>query len=154
MKSMQTQLKLGDVTILALFIGVWASAICGCAVFSKTATSDQKLAQTRNLAYAAASIGTREALLQNPTWLVRFAAAEKELDRLLTQKAITGDLLRGIIADLPVKELKSEQARIAIESVTVLFDSSVGTSINIESQPYLVAAASGIRDGIKIAIGP
>src|SRR5437763_1198506 len=101
MKSLQTQLKLGDVLVLALFIAVWASAICGCAVFSKTATVDQKLAEVRNLSYAAASIGTREALLQHPTWLVRFQAAETQLDQLVTQRTVTGDLLRNVLAALP-----------------------------------------------------
>ncbi len=124
----------------------------GCALFSKSATTEQKLSEVRNLAYAAASFGTREALIQNQGWRPQFEAAYVQLNQLVSQKIVTGDLLRTILAGLPVRELKSEQARIAIESATVLYDATVGSKINIESAPYVLAAAQGIRDGLKIAL--
>ena len=71
----------------------------------------------------------------------------------MTQKTVTGDFLRNTIASLPVKELRSDTARIAIEGATLLFDQTVGTQINIEDQPYVLAAATGIRDGMQIALG-
>ena len=125
----------------------------GCALFSKTATTQQKLSDVRNLSYAAASIGTGVAIKQNPGWRAQFESAYHDLDQLVTQKTVTGDFLRNTIASLPVKELRSDTARIAIEGATLLFDQTVGTQINIEDQPYVLAAATGIRDGMQIALG-
>jgi hypothetical protein len=144
-------LKFGDAFLIAFCVTLLGFSL-GCALLSKTSTADQKLRDVQNLSYAAASIGTSEALLQNPAWRTRFVTVEKELDQLIAVKSLTGDLLRTLINDLPVNELKSPQARIAIESATVLFDSSVGTTINIEDEPYLLAAATGIRDGLKVAL--
>jgi len=145
--------KFGDLLILSVCAALLCGSITGCALFSKTSTDDQKLADVRNLAYAAASIGTAEALLENPAWRPSFTAAQSRLDQLVTQRVITGDLLRNILTSLPVRELKSERARIAIESATVLFDASVGTRLDIEQEPYVLAAATGIRDGMKVALG-
>src|SRR5881394_340786 len=117
-----------------------------CAIFSKTSTSEQKQSEIRNLSYAAASIGTSVALKQNPDWKPQFDLAYTTLDSLINQKRVTGQLLRDIISKLPVKELKSDNAKIAIEGATVLFDATVGDRINIENDPYIMAAATGIRD--------
>lgn len=124
----------------------------GCALLSKNSTPEQKQADVRNLSFAAASIGTSEALLQNPSWRPRFEAAYANLNQLVESKLVTGTLLRNVLASLPVKELKSPQARIAIVGATTLFDSLVGTQVNVENQPYVLAAATGIRDGIKVGL--
>lgn len=126
---------------LALFLFI------GCAT-----TQEEKVRQVRLLSYAAASIGTQEALLQNVTWRPRFEAAYTTLNSLIETKIVTGALLREVIASLPVKELKSDQARIAIEGATVLFDATVGDKINVEQAIYVYAAATGIRDGMKVAL--
>ena len=148
-----TKIKFGDILLLSVFLALGSISITGCALLSKTATTEQKLADVRSLSYAAASLGTSEALLENPVWRLHFLTAHAQLDQLVTSKTVTGDLLRRIVASLPVKELKSPRARIAIETATMLFDSTVGTKVNIEAQPYVLAAATGIRDGIKAALG-
>lgn len=145
--------RFGDALVLCVTTALAWLSITGCALFTRDSTTEQKAADVRNLAYAAASIGTQQALLQNLGWRPQFEAAYHNLDQLVKTKTVTGALLRNILASLPVRELKSEQARIAIESVTILFDSTVGTKVNIESQPYVLAAASGIRDGLKIGLG-
>ncbi len=130
-----------------------AALLTNCAIFSKTSTTEQKVSEIRNLSYAASSIGTQIALKQNPLWREQFTLAYTSLDALVTSKTVTGALLRDIIAKLPVKELKSDTARIAIEGATVLYDASVGDKVNIENSPYVLAAATGIRDGMKIGLG-
>lgn len=140
-------------TSLLLTLAGLALTCGGCALFSRGSTTDQKLADVRNLSYAAASIGTAEALKQNPGWRPQFEAAFHRLDQLVIQKTVTGDFLRQLVANLPVKELKSDTARIAIEGATLLFDQTVGTRVNIETEPYVLAAATGVRDGLKIALG-
>src|SRR6266550_8056141 len=85
----------------------------GCALLG-LGTPAVKVAEVRDLSFAAASVGTSVALRQNPGWRPQFEAACKNLDKLVTDKTLTGELLRQVIASLPVKELKSETARIAI----------------------------------------
>ena|SRR5688572_13105927 len=151
-----TTLKIGDALLALLASTLIAISLItgsGCALLSGSATTDQKLADVRNLSYAAASLGASQALIENAGWRPQFLAAYVQLDQLVTQKIVTGDLLRKIIASLPVNELKSDRARIAIETATVLYDTTVGDRINIEKQPYAVAAATGIRDGLRVALG-
>lgn len=122
----------------------------GCS--TKPLTEEQKVAQVQRLTYAAASIGTEAALLANPSYRVGFEVALYDLNTLVEEKAITGTMLRSIVKSLPVKELKSPQATLAIDSATVLFDAINSTQINIESNPYVFAAATGLRDGMKVAL--
>ncbi len=125
----------------------------GCALFSKTSTMEQKLADVRSLAYAASAIGTQEALLQNPSWRPRFQSAYDNLNRLVTSGTVSGTLLREVLASLPVKELKSPKARVAIDAALYLFDATVGTKIEIEKAPFVDAAAIGLRDGLRAGLG-
>lgn len=125
----------------------------GCALFNKQATVVDKAAQVQSLCYAAASVGTEIAMQEKPDLKTQFDLAYTQLDVFVTNKTITGQLLRDVLSNLPVKELKSPDARIAIEAATTLYDATVGTQLNIENQPYVVAAATGIRDGLKAALG-
>src|SRR6266478_2137103 len=93
----------------------------GCALFSKTSTTEQKAADVQNLSQAAASVGTQVALQEHPEWRPQFELAYTNLDQLVTSKTVTGTLLRGILASLPIKQLKSPNAQIAIEAATVLY---------------------------------
>lgn len=124
----------------------------GCALFKSGSTEAEKAADVQRLSYAAASMGTQMALLQNPAWRVQFTVAYDNLNALVESKVLTGAQLRSIIAALPVKELKSPEARIAIETATMLYDASVGDSVNIERNVYVLAAATGIRNGMKAAL--
>ena len=124
----------------------------GCALLTKDSTQEARAKEVKALCYAAASIGTSTAIDQKPQWKPQFALAYANLDATLRSGTITGQLLRDIIASLPVKELESDTARIAIESATVLFDATVGDRLNIEAAPYLKAAAEGIRDGMRVGL--
>jgi len=121
----------------------------GCA----STTPATKIAQVQNLSYAAASIGTSLALQSNPAYRPAFEIAYTNLDALVTTGVLTGDQLRAILASLPVRELKDQRATIAIEVATILYDALVGSKINVEAQPYVLAAATGIRNGMKQALG-
>lgn len=124
----------------------------GCAITRPTATTEQKTAEIQTLAYTAASIGTAIALEERPGIRVPFELAYERLDQLVTEKKVTGLLLRDILNALPVAELKSPNARIAIDGATYLYTATVGNQVNLETQPYVLAAATGIRDGMKAAL--
>lgn len=125
----------------------------GCALLNKSSTIEEKLADVHRLSYAAASMGTQIAIVQNPSWKPQFEQAYAQLNVLVESGAVTGTFLRSFIAQLQVKELKSETARIVIENATFLYDTVAGTKVNIETSPYINAAARGIRDGMKVALG-
>lgn len=137
-------------TIIALLCAV---ALCGCAITNQQATTEQKAAEIQAFAYTAASIGTAIAIQENPANEPKFVAAYVALNNVVEQKAVTGLVLREIINTLPVKELKSPNARIAIDGATYLYTATVGNQFNLENQPYVLAAATGIRDGMKAALG-
>jgi len=127
--------------------------LSGCALFRADSPEEAKLRDLQNMVYAAASIGTSIAVAEHPAWKPRFEAAYRQLDTLVRSQTVTGESLRQIVASLPVKELKSERARIAIEGATMLFDMTVGTSVSLEQTPYILAAATGLRDGLKASLG-
>lgn len=115
-------------------------------------TPEGKITQIHDLSYAAASLGTQIALREHPMWRLQFQVAYNNLNTLVETRTVTGALLREVLAGLPVKELKSENARLAIEAATMLYDTTVGTKVNIEAAPYTLAAAKGIRDGLKVGL--
>ena len=145
-----------DFWLIAIIITLSVLGWCGtngCVRFTKDAPLDQKLSDVRVLSYAAASLGTQEALLQNAGWRPQFVNAYEKLDVLVRTKVVTGALLRDIIASLPVKELKSPQAKLAIDAALTLYDVTAGTKVDVEQAPYVLAAATGLRDGLKAGLG-
>lgn len=130
-----------------------ALLLTGCALFDKNAPQEQKLDQVQLLCTSAAGIGTEVALQEHPEWKPQFELAYQQLDQLVETKTITGAQLRTIISSLPIKELKSANAKIAIDAATMLYDATVGTTVSIEQQPYVLRAATGIRNGMKVPLG-
>lgn len=137
--------------LAALLCAVLLVLAPGCATTSRT--PEQKAEQIQLLSYTAASIGTAIAIQENPDLKPKFDLAYSTLNTLVETKVITGLLLRDIVNTLPVKELKSPNARIAIDGATYLYTASVGEQLNIENSPYVLAAATGICDGMKAALG-
>jgi hypothetical protein len=144
--------KLTAIGASLLLATVTLTTFTGCAILSKDASVEQKAAEVQQLCFAAANIGTQVALEEQPEILPQFEIAYANLNSLVESKVVTGLLLRQIVTSLPVKELKSSNARIAIDGATYLYTAFVGEKVNIENNPYVVAAAVGIRDGLKVAL--
>lgn len=106
------------------------------------------------LAKGAASIGTTEALRQKPEWRDNFLVAKAELDKTINDGTIDGIRLREIMAQLPIRELHSDTARVAIQGATLLFDFATASAINIEKNEYVLAASRGVSEGIGQALNP
>ena len=120
----------------------------GCAFFRAGSTS-QKAADVQRLAQVAATVGTQAALLSNPQYRVAFEVALATLDPAVESGQINGLLLRQILASLPVEKLESQEARIAIVTATMLYDMATADQMNVEMPAYVLAAARGIRNGIR-----
>lgn len=125
----------------------------GCALLNPGATEAEKAAAVRNLAYAATSVGTAATLDLKPEYKPAFLLAYQSLDKLVTAGTISGVQLRDILLSLPVRQLGSRTALLAIDAGATLFDVTTGQPIDLAKTPYVLAAATGIRDGLKVGIG-
>ena len=135
--------------LLTVFLSL--TLLTGCA-FLRESTTAQKAADVQRLATIAASVGTQTALQLKPEHRPQFETALASLNVVVENKTINGVMLRQILATLPVKELESPEAKIAVMHATMLFDLFVGDQLNIEMQPYVFAAATGVRNGMRDAL--
>lgn len=122
--------------------------LSGCATFGNL-TPEQKV---ERLSYAAASIGVQTTLLAKPEHRPLIEKVYSELTLFSDSGVITGAKLREILAQLPIKELKSPTAVLLIGNATVLYDTFVGDAINVENNVYVKAATEGIREGMKAGL--
>lgn len=126
--------------------------LTGCA-WNKNATPEENAQRVHDLTYAISSFGASTAMQLNPAYRPGFEVGYAELNSLVESGGISGTKLREIIAALPIKELKSPKGTIFVNSGTFLFDLITGRQVELEKGPYVVAAATGIRDGLKVALG-
>lgn len=143
----------GIITLaLALPLLLAPVVLPGCASRPNTNASAVTIQRINSLSYLAASIGAQQTMERLPDSRPKFALAYEHLNTLVESKTITGADLRALIASLPDTALSSGQARIYIDAATVLYDLTVGDRLNLESAPYVLAAATGIRDGLAVAL--
>lgn len=99
----------------------------------------------------AAAFGTEEALLEHPEWMAHFQKAHTELAVL--EKAETIDFLDvlEIVNRLPVSELESREARLAIRGARILISGIdlpiVSADRLTELRPIVKALRIGLEDG-------
>ncbi len=100
----------------------------------------------------AVSTGSSIALAERPEWLPQFTQARDSLGALLTNGKLDGaDLLR-ILQSLPVKELRSETARVVIANAVLLLDDYITEYTNIENVAALPIVGKAIFDGLDSAV--
>jgi len=122
----------------ALFI---SASLLGC----KTTNSQQSTIKL------AAYVGTSEALLQHPEWKPKFEIAASDLYTLESSTNIDAASILAIASRLPVKELKSDRARIYVTAATLLISDYAGT-VPLEQIAELKPVATAIREGIELAL--
>lgn len=138
--------------IIITMLAIVPLTFSGCAFLRPDSTTVQKQFEVQRLSHLAALAGTQAALLQNKEYRPAFEAALASLNIAVESGTINGITLRQILDSLPVKELKSDEARIAIVTATMLYDMTVGEVTNVELQGYVLAAATGIRNGLRDAL--
>lgn len=113
----------------------------GCAGVSKTG----KLA---------GYMGTSTALTQHPEWRPHFVQAEKDLAVLEAQETIDIVTLLAVMNRLPIKELKSPEARIVITTVTITIEEFNGESVALDQvkTEELRKFIHRLREGINLAL--
>lgn len=113
--------------------------------------SEPDVARIALVAQEAATIGTEEALLLHPEWMPFFQIAQAELRTLATAPTISASDILGIIGRMPVKELKSQAARVSIDGARLLIAATGFSEINAERvaqlRPIVVALYVGMEAG-------
>jgi hypothetical protein len=138
--------------LLAVVLAIALTPV-GCALLSQNSTEQEKAAEVQRLAYAATSVGTAVTLDFKPEYGPAFQLAYESLNKLVEARTISGVQLREILLSLPVNELGGRTALLAIDAGGTLFDLITGKPIDLEKTPYVLAAATGIRDGLRIGLG-
>lgn len=134
--------------ILTILIGSSLLFSSGCASF-KGQDPKQELAFWANVA---ATVGTQEALVAHPEYKPAFEQALAALDALVTANSVDIVAFRNVLNSLPVKELKSKEARIAINIATIAF-SRYGQNVGLDQENYVAIALRAVRDGIRSGLG-
>ncbi len=138
-----------DCMARALFMLAVLFGVSGCA--TKLSTSD--IAHIATVSQQAAAIGTREVLLNHPDWKPHFALAATELAALSVSPSISVQDILKVVQQLPVRELKSQEARLSFEGATLLISAinvpTVPADKLAELQPIAKAIADGINQGMN-----
>lgn len=97
----------------------------------------------------AAAQGTEEALIQHPEWLQGFKYAHAELAALEKMDTIRASDLLKIIGRLPIQELKSDEARIAIRGARLVIALAGWSEIDAERVQQIRPIVTAIREGME-----
>jgi hypothetical protein len=126
----------------------------GNSVTNVTKTIDT--ARVATISRQAATVGTSEVLASHPEWRPQFQLAADNLRLLATSPSISLDSLLQIARKLPVKELKSQTARLSFEGATLLISAidvpQLPADRLAELQPIALAIADGIVAGMPAPV--
>jgi hypothetical protein len=96
--------------------------------------------------------GTQLVIAEHPEWREHFLTAADELNVVANSPTIDLNTVLEIVNRLPVKELKSRDARLAISGARLLLV-FVGVEIPVDKaeklRPVVIALRDGIQDGLK-----
>ena len=96
-------------------------------------------------------MGTAETLAQKPDLLPYFQTALGELNVLAASKTVTPALLISVINQLPVKELKGNDAVLAFEAARILLAATGWSTVDITRASQLLPIVLAMRDGLVAA---
>lgn len=129
--------------LFSLIATVVLFATVGCSTLS---SSD--VTRISTVSQQAASIGTREVLLSHPDWKPKFQLAADQLNALAIAPSISVASILQIVQQLPVKELKSQEARLSFEGATLLISAINVPEVPADKLAQLQPIAKAIADGI------
>jgi len=118
-------------------------SLVGCSTLSST-----DVTRIATVSQQAAAIGTREVLASHPDWKPNFALAATQLQALSVSPSIGVQDILKIVQQLPVKELKSQEARLSFEGATLLISAIDVPTVPADRLAQLQPIAKAISDGI------
>lgn len=115
-------------------------------------TKQPDIARIALITREAAAIGTAEAVARNPEWRDQFQSVVVELRKLETANDITPDVLLFTIRGLPVNELRSRDATLAITSARLLVVAAGWSDVTIVRSEQMRPVVAALRDGIELGL--
>jgi hypothetical protein len=101
----------------------------------------------------AAFLGTLFALREHPEWKPHFETAANQLETIAAAEKLDFALVLAIVGTLPVKELKSDDARIVITSAQLLLaDYGGGPAVSLEQAAEAREIVSAIATGMRVGM--
>lgn len=104
----------------------------------------------------AASIGTAEAVRDHPEWRKVFGLIRDQLDAIAAKPVVTVSDLLDAIGKLPVSELSSDTARLAMSGARLLIAIANFSDVEVvqteQVKPITVALSRGITSGLGTPI--
>lgn len=122
-------------------------AQCGCTTTPEGKTVPD-IARIALVTREAATIGTTEALIRRPEVKEKFVLVVAQLAVLEAQEDITVESLLAIVSQLPVNELKSDNARLAISSARLIVASAGWSDVTIVRAEQLRPVVTALREGM------
>jgi|GEM_PF-3916538 len=160
---MKTKILLVGACLLG-FAGLLALPACKSVTSVTTDSNGNSVTNTSRVidtnrvdrvAKQAAIDGTTEVLGTHPEWRAQFQQAEDDLNILANSPSVSLDDILAIAQRLPVKELKSQTARLSFEGATLtisLLDvPELPATANADIQSIAKSIADGIAQGIATA---
>jgi hypothetical protein len=157
------------VSTLSLAVAGLLAFGCGCKSVS-TVTTDNNgntvtnvtktldVARASSIAKQAATVATTEVLTAQPQLRPQFELAESDLRTLATSPSIGLQDILNIAERLPIKELKSQDARYAFEGATIIIAGLPVPDLPADKaaklQPIALAIADGVAAGLAVVPAP
>lgn len=141
---MKTKSFVSAISALSL-IGLLALPAC-------TTTGQLDVERVARVSREAATIGTTEVITHHQDWRPQFQLAADELKTLETAPTIGVDDLLAIAQRLPVKELKSDTARLSFQGATLLISAIDVPELPADRVAELQPIARAIREGIEAGL--
>jgi len=132
-----------------LAVGLVLVGPVGC-----TTTGQLDVPRTARVAREAAEIGTSEYLAFNPTERTKFVLAANQLRTLQRAPELSLDTILDMVRQLPVDQLGSDEARIAIRGARLLISAWNVPQASPELTADLQLLAGAIADGIEAGLPP
>jgi hypothetical protein len=130
---------------LCLVTGLIAAGACTTTPEGKTVPDVPRIAA---ITREAAQIGTTEALIRRPEVKEKFILVVAQLAVLEAKENITVESLLSIVSQLPVKELGSDDARLAISSMRLVVAAAGWSTVEIVRAEQLRPVVTALRDGM------
>lgn len=128
----------------------------GCATTGVGSPSKKEVIQSVAPAVKAAAFGgSFYALKERPDWLPGFQTAAKELRVIENTEVIDFTLVLAIVARLPIAELQSEDARLAITMGTIVLSgyAANGKVVDLSKLNDYKPIVKALREGVELALG-
>jgi hypothetical protein len=143
--------KLFTSIVLSLGLVLAPFVLTGCKTTDNPEQQEKNIKRIASACKVAAYIGSSAYLAKHPENKGKFELAKNSLATLEGSETLDFTVLLAIVKQLPVEELKSPEATIAITSATLILSDYAGElpldRIN-ELKPVVVA----IREGIDLAL--